>query len=247
MAETDTTLKPSEIIPISLPNHPGFKNIIGQKFERLAVIAYVGSIRGKTRWLCICDCGTQKTIPKSDLVTGHAKSCGCLRIEMCRSRAIPPELRSQRDKEPEYTSWAQMKNRCKYPSHQSYIRYGGRGIKVCVGFNDSYEYFVKIVGRKANRRLHIDRKNNDGNYSCGQCGECVENNWPLNVRWVTAKENSLNTSANHILTHRGVSKTLTEWAEEKGMSPVTLASRINALGWSAERAIDEPVGFAQKR
>lgn len=31
-----------------------------------------------SRWLCRCDCGNEKVILGSSLVTGHTKSCGCL-------------------------------------------------------------------------------------------------------------------------------------------------------------------------
>lgn len=38
----------------------------------------------KLRWLCRCDCGTEKIVYGQDLRTGHTKSCGCLKIEKSR-------------------------------------------------------------------------------------------------------------------------------------------------------------------
>ena len=55
-----------------------FKDLTGQKFGRLTVLSRADNKQnGSTRWLCQCECGKQKTILGSSLVSGHTKSCGC--------------------------------------------------------------------------------------------------------------------------------------------------------------------------
>ena len=45
------------------------------KYGKLLAIAY----KGNSKWLCQCDCGTQKIIYGGHLENGHTKSCGCIR------------------------------------------------------------------------------------------------------------------------------------------------------------------------
>lgn len=59
------------------------KDITGQKFGRLTVVAY-SHYRHRARramWTCRCDCGTTITTAGTTLRYGHAQSCGCLRLE----------------------------------------------------------------------------------------------------------------------------------------------------------------------
>lgn len=46
-------------------------DIVGQKFGSLAVVSFSG-MRGKqSRWLCHCDCGSEVTVDKSNLMKAH--------------------------------------------------------------------------------------------------------------------------------------------------------------------------------
>ena len=44
-----------------------------------------------------------------------------------------------------------------------------------------------------------------------------------------------------LITYKGETKTLTEWAENLGINLRTLKNRIDLLGWSIERAFEEEV------
>lgn len=57
---------------------PAVLDITGQRFGRLVALKKVDSHKGKTYWLCQCDCGNQKEIQTSHLTLGQTKSCGCL-------------------------------------------------------------------------------------------------------------------------------------------------------------------------
>ena len=80
-----------------------------------------------------------------------------------------------------------MIQRCTNPKDRRYPRYGGRGIKVCERWLNSFEAFLEDLGPRpegtteGGRALFsIDRKNNDGHYE------------PGNVRWATPDEQGAN-------------------------------------------------------
>jgi hypothetical protein len=59
-----------------------YKDLTGQKFERLTVIERAeDSERGIIRWLCQCECGKTSIIISNRLESGKTKSCGCYRKE----------------------------------------------------------------------------------------------------------------------------------------------------------------------
>lgn len=67
-----------------------------------------------------------------------------------------------------YNCWLNMKNRCYNTSHQKYDIYGGRGIKVCQKWKDSFESFLSDMG-ECPSGLSLNRKDSDGDYSPGNC------------------------------------------------------------------------------
>ncbi len=72
-----------------------------------------------------------------------------------------------------------MINRCNNPLNKQYINYGGRGIKVCDRWLNSFIDFLTDMGPRPFRHT-IERKNNDGNYE------------PNNCKWATYLEQSKN-------------------------------------------------------
>lgn len=95
---------------------------------------------------------------------------------------------------PEYRAWMNMMTRCYVKNTEYYKYYGGRGIQVCQRWRTSFKNFFQDVGPKPNFpiQLLLDRIDNDGNYSCGKCEECLQNSWPFNVKWSTYVESANN-------------------------------------------------------
>lgn len=65
-----------------IPKNPNLKgsipeDITGQRFGKLTAIRKEESIKGRTRWLCSCDCGGTKIAFTSMLKTGKTRHCGC--------------------------------------------------------------------------------------------------------------------------------------------------------------------------
>jgi len=75
-----------------------------------------------------------------------------------------------------YRHWCLMKNRCKYPTNDSYYRYGGRGIKYdprwekFINFyNDMYFKYVYAKKKYGEKCLSIERFDVNGNYCFENC------------------------------------------------------------------------------
>lgn len=79
-----------------------------------------------------------------------------------------------------YSIWTSMKQRCFNPNCPTFGYYGGRGITVCDRWTDSFENFMEDVGEPPFVGAQLDRVDNNGSYE------------PNNVRWVSARENTLN-------------------------------------------------------
>ena len=60
----------------------------GQRFGRLVTISKdmryddIERKKGRSLWLCQCDCGNQKYILQQSLLSGNTQSCGCLQKEI---------------------------------------------------------------------------------------------------------------------------------------------------------------------
>ena len=128
-----------------------------------------------------------------------------------------------------YRTWCNMKGRCYRKSMKRYERYGGRGITVCKEWKDSFEIFKEwALSNGYSDNLTLDRIDNNGNYC------------PENCRWITNKEQQSNKSDNHLITYNGKTQTITQWAEELGMSGKSFEKRIRV--WKdIKRAIETPV------
>ena len=196
-------------------------NLIGQRFGRLVVIEEVERKGTNAQWLCKCDCGNEVKAITARLKNGHVKSCGCL------SREITSKTKKTHgeSKTKIYEVWCHMKARCYYPQTLNFHRWGGRGIRVCDDWKESFESFKNwAIENGYQDNLTLDRIDLNGNYE------------PQNCRWISRKEQSRNRSTNVVIN----GKCLAEWAEIAGISLKLLHWRLKA-GWDFEKAINTPV------
>lgn len=73
------------------------KDLTGQTFGRLTVVAYAGRAKnGNALWRCDCSCGGTAIIDGYRLRTGTTKSCGCYRRELMQTAIREnPKTRAQ--------------------------------------------------------------------------------------------------------------------------------------------------------
>ena len=71
-------------------------NLAGKRFGRWLVLDHFEiSEKGEKKWLCRCDCGTEKLVFARSLKSGSSTSCGCLRKEKIKE-ALTLELEGKK-------------------------------------------------------------------------------------------------------------------------------------------------------
>jgi hypothetical protein len=125
---------------------------------------------------------------------------------------------------PEHNTWQRVISRCLNPNNSRFHQYGGRGIKVCAQWLESFQVFLADMGPKPSPSHSIERCDNDGNYE------------PSNCCWAIPLEQMNNTSRNVRLEYNGEVKTVSQWAREAGLSDHVFRTRI-LRGWSVAEAL----------
>jgi len=165
-------------------------DLVGVVFERLTVLEKdpLRDSNGSSKWICKCECGTIKSVLHGNLRSGHTKSCGCIHKESSTSHGL--------SKHPLYKVYMYMKKRCNNIKDTGYARYGGRGIKVCDSWLESFENFYEDMKDGYKKGLELDRRDNNKGYSKENC------------RWVTSAQNNMNRGSfkNSSSKYKGVTK-----------------------------------------
>lgn len=131
-------------------------------------------VKRKRHWLAKMECFCGKIY--FDFNPKRSKSCGCLTkllISASKKTHGGSGIR-------EYHSWAAAKGRCYNKSNAAYDRYGGRGIKMCTNWENSFSAFLSDMGKRPSEYHSLDRIDNDRGYT------------PENCRWATASQQSAN-------------------------------------------------------
>ena len=142
--------------------------MIGKKINRWTIKEFRGTNKHRQKqYLCECECGTERLIPKTILNRIPSNSCGC-------TMGIHKQHGTKT-----YHSWQSMIRRCVDPKHKGYKNYGGRGITVCDRWRNSFKYFLEDVGKRPDGHT-LDRIDVDGDYE------------PSNCRWADGTTQALN-------------------------------------------------------
>ena len=208
---------------------PAKLDLTGQRFGRLVVLDRAGvNTSGKLRWRCQCDCGALALVIAPVLRNGGTRSCGCLRREVAPLAGFKAGggghvTHGLSRRHPiEYRTWKHV--RARGTGREERELYFDRGIRVCSGWDTSFPKFFVDMGPRPSPQHSIDRKDNDANYSCGSCAECLAKGWVANCRWATPVEQRANQRP-----FGDKSQTITAWAADLGLSQQAVSDRLKRL------------------
>lgn len=199
---------------------------IGAKVERIEIIGpWMANGRRGARQMVRCQCGKEWSAAIYSIRRGEIKSCGCLRAEKFIARNTTHGLTPRGKPPPEYTSWADMIQRCCNPNSQVYRYYGARGIAVCDRWRSSFECFLIDMGpRPPNHSL--ERVDNMRGYDPGNC------------EWATRKQQARNTRSVKLVMVDGVEMPTSEAAIVIGVPQSRIFGWVFRRGWTHQRAVD---------
>lgn len=210
-------------------------DLIGQRFYRLVVLQKSEKNRAKHSsqlWECICDCGTIRHIPTNHLKSGNTKSCGCLHRE---GRKITHGHGRRKHQSKELRAYTSMKSRCLNANVESYPRYGGRGIKICERWLESFENFLSDIGPAPTKKHTIERIDVNGDYE------------PENCRWATLIEQANNKRNNIFFEWKGERLTLSRIAASEKIKIGNLRLLMSKGEISLEEAVSRSKRLANDR
>lgn len=161
----------------------------------------------------MCDCGNERIATGYQITHGDVLSC-----KECRYKKAGEHIKRHGMCGTKlWSKYYSMKERCTSEKYSLYHRYGGRGIKVCKEWDESFESFVQwAINSGYKDGLTIERIDNDGDYC------------PENCRWATPTEQANNRSTNRIVTVNGKDDTLANWVRKTNASYCYVRDRLNA-------------------
>lgn len=240
-------------------------DITNQRFGSVVAIRpTMQSSSGDMKWILRCDCGNEFEANAYPFRSGKrfdCPKCGFERRRVAKTKHGAVETS-------EYSIWANMLNRCRNKNEKSYKNYGGRGIRVCARWQESFNNFLADMGPRPTAHHSLDRIDNDKDYAPNNCRWATAkqqcNNKRTNVRiggktiaelaeqhgfaYDTLRDRYVKNGENDLLrplanqgavTFNGITDTYAGWEKRTGIKASTIAARILVLRWTTERALTQ--------
>lgn len=179
----------------------GSLRLLSDELVRVSSVRRSGKHAGKKRdniyARCLCTkCGREYNACKDNLVNGLVTQCKLCNVKQGHETQmkklwggiVPDELDRHIKRR-----WDAIKSRTEDPTHTSYARYGGRGIRLSAEFQNPLVFvaYVKSLPN-ASKALQIDRIDNNRGYERG------------NIRWVTGRVNCNNREITEKVVYNGI-------------------------------------------
>lgn len=197
-----------------MPNQFTADDITGRQFGDLTAVRRVGSLdtgaSTKAVWEFRCVCGRAVRAVRSDVTTGHKRSCGCLRGRQEHWNYSHGGAKGGRTRT--YQCWLGMRKRA----------YDGEAVPHDPRWDD-FVTFQSDMG-ECPPGLTLDRIDHRGPYTKENC------------RWADRTTQTRNRRNTRRLTYRGETRPVAEWCEILGLPYNTVMQRLH-VGADAESAL----------
>lgn len=207
---------------------------VGKVYGKLLIIKKFRKCKcsGTKHYICKCMCGKYVLKNRSDILSGHTRSCGCLRKE------VSTKTHGMSD-HPLYDTYRSMIRRCTIQNKHRNRTYIERKISITESWLGEYGVikFIEFISNKhpnfidlLEQGYSLNRKDNDGDYT--------EENCELADKYVQAN----NKSNNRIEKAFGVTSSLASLVRRFGHHSLNYSIIRNrcSSGWNTERALTEP-------
>lgn len=187
----------------------------GSRFGRLTfeVASEEKTADGSFKWWLLCDCGSRILRDPARVVHGQIKSCGCLHREKTKERLVLRNTthgHAPRGKvSSTYRHWQYIFDRLKNDPDYA-------GVTVCERWL-KFENFLEDMGLHP-AGLSLDRIDNNKGYEPGNC------------RWATMETQQNNRTNNLVITHNGISQSLSLWCRSLGLPYESTRVKFHRLG-----------------
>jgi hypothetical protein len=138
---------------------------------------------------------------------GHCDCCGCELTEEDRRTSG----------EPTYMFWRSMISCCTDEHAVGYSDFGGRGVRVCESWVNSFSSFLKDAGERPGPNHTLNLKDDDAHFA------------PGNVQWASVSAGEWDDERHEFLDLERIRLELEDWAEKLEVDPIILAYRTMRL------------------
>lgn len=208
---------------------------IGDIFNKLTLLEFYRKPVGKTKQIHLfgifkCSCSDKNIVNTrmQYVFKNITKSCGCYSKEINSKRMTKMNYIHGYGGSPEIYCWLNIKNRCYKIKDKHYEWYGGRGIRMCDRWLESFNNFIEDMGDRPDNKTSLDRIDSNSNY-------CKEN-----CRWADQKEQLESKYNNRQIIAWGECKSLLYWIKDcRCKANINVIKyRLWVLGWDTEKSIE---------
>jgi hypothetical protein len=209
--------------------HFNIKDLTGRTFGKLVVLALIpreerpNDKDQRAYYRCRClTCG-DSIIASGANIKKNKKGCEACKNQWLGTASSHPT--HGKSKANIYQTYRGILKRCHNPNNPMFYLYGGRGIKVCDRWRESFQNFYADMGDKPHG-CSIERIDNDGDYS------------PENCKWATPREQAANRRSTKLIIHNGREMTAREASEKFGFKPYWIGNRSSEKKCSFQEAFE---------
>ena len=206
-------------------------DLVGKRFRHFTIIGKAG--KGVAQ--CLCNCGKRFLAKAYGIEKRGPHSCGCQTHDIISRATTKHGHTKGYARTLTYSSYRNMLRRC-YGNEEIHHLYRECGITVCrrwregEGSLSGFECFLKDMGERAKATQSLERVHNRKSYT------------PSNCVWAESQSVQANNTCRNIhITAFGKTLTPSQWSAITGLTASTIRQRMRVFGWSAEKALTQPV------
>lgn len=152
-------------------------DITGQRFDQLVALKFIGLSGNKQTivWECKCNCGSIIRTGYIGLVTGHKKSCGCIKTErVSKALSLPINIACENQIFNAYKAGAKKRNLKFALTKTEFIDFLQKNCFYCNSTPSNCMTKKRVTGNESYCFNGVDRIDNTIGYTLDNCVACCK-------------------------------------------------------------------------